>query len=594
MNRLPSLLLVCLLAIVLYNCQSDQAKEEKVIFKRNGNDVIVRLEAEPDRLNPLTTSSNYSVTVLSQIMPMLLSPNLKDYSMQPVLVKSVPTETEITEGSYAGGVTYTFEIHDEAVWDDGLPVTGHDFVFAIKATLNPLVPSQAFKPYFSSLKKIEVDEANPKKFTVYIYPKYLIALESIGNNVPPLPEHIFDPEGLLKDIPLEELADPAKAASLAEKDNRLKQFADAFTSNKFAREPEGVVGCGAYKLVSWEAGNEVILEKKENWWGEALAKDFPELEAYPDKITYKIISNAATALAALKAEELDATSNIEPQDFFEIKELPLVTDVFNLTTVPDMACFYIVVNTSNPKLSDKKVRQALAHAVNVDEILEKLYYGFGQRVIAPIFPTAPYYNNDLKPIPFNIEKAKSLLTEAGWTDSNNNGIVDKEINGALVEMNLTYFVTANREISNNTGLLIKNAAKQAGINIELEPLEFATTINRLKAGDFELASGATSVQYVPWEPKQRFHTEAANGGGNYSRFSNPEADEIMDKIQVTLDQKERNTLYKRLQEILYEEQPLIFMFEPQARIAVHKRFQTTVSSIRPGFFPNKFKLEALD
>ena len=589
--RLSAVFSTFLFFLSLLSCDTGNDAAEQVAFKRTGNDVIVRLEAEPDRLNPVLTTSSYASEIIAHIFSFLLVPDLESYEMLPNLAKSRPEIEEITSGPYEGGLSLTFEILEEAVWDDGKPVTAQDFLFMMKATMNPKVSSPVFKHYFRTIRDVTVDPDNEKKFTIFTDSKYIIIEAAIGNNVPVLPAHHFDPQGLLKDIPIADLLNPERAAKLAETDSRLQEFADTFSASEFTHQPSGVVGCGPYRLENWDAGNEIVLVRKADWWGDQLADKYPHLRMGPEKIVYKIIPNAATALAALKAEDIDVMNNIEPKDFVEIQQSALIQDVFNLSNAVDLACYFMYVNNENPKLADKRVRQALAHAIDVDEILAQLYNNLGQRTTAPMLPNSTSYNQNLKPIQYNIDKAKSLLTEAGWEDSNNNGVVDKEIDGELVEMNLTYLISAGREITRNAAVMIQKFAEPAGFNIEPESQEFTILLGNVRNGDYELAAGGTTVQYVPWEPRPRFHSE---GGSNYANFYNPEANSLIDEIQVTMDRSKRDQMYHKLQEIIYDEQPVIFYLEPMSRIAIHKRFEAQISSIRPGYFIGNFMLKDKD
>lgn len=589
MKQIHLFLFLFIISLFVYNCGGEDSSTEETTFKRTQNEVIVRLEVEPDRLNPIITTMSESFEVLERINHYLLSPNPVTFVMEPELVTQRPVISEIESGPYKGGVQFDFEIHEEAVWDNGSPVTGNDYVFALKTALHPSIPADIFQAYITYIKDVIVDPENPKKFRVLTYPKYINIEPAITNSVVPIPAYFYDEEGLLADYPLSDFTDPDKIAKLVEGETKLQAFAEQFLSPKHSKEVSGISGCGPYRITSWESGQEIVLEKKENWWGDQLANQYPALEAYPDRLIYKIIPNSATALAGLKAEEIDAMTNIQPQDFVEMQESELVNDLYNLYTIPDLACYFILTNTRSPKLNDKRVRQALSHAMPIQQLLDQLYLGFGQRVNAPLPPNAPTYNKDLPIIEYDIEKAKALLDEAGWTDTNGNGIVDKMINGELVEMNLNYFHSPNREISINSALVIQEMAKPAGFNITPVAQEYGVSISKAREGDFELLAAGQGVSYMNWEPGQRWHSRSI-GGTNYPAFSNEEADEIINKVQVTFDEAERNRLYHRLQEIIYDEQPIIFMFEPTNRIAIHKRFDGDLTSIRPGYLVHKFEL----
>lgn len=313
----------------------------------------------------------------------------------------------------------------------------------------------------------------------------------------------------------------------------------------------------------------------------------PGLAAYPDKLIFLQITDPNTAITALKDGQVDAMGNVAPNRFDELKETDFVSSRYNFFSPPSLAHTFIYTNTGNPKLSDKRVRKALAYAINVQEIIETIFYGYGEPSVSPVHPSSKYYDKSLAPIPYDPEKARALLAEAGWKDSNENGTVDKVINGELLEMNLNYKYTAGRDISQNIALLIQESAKRAGFNIELEAKEFAVISDDLKRRDFELVPWAKTISPTLWEPKQDFHSE----GDNRTGFGNAETDALIDRIQVTIDEPIRNQLYKELQDILFEEMPIVYILVPTSRIAVHKRFDLVPTPLFPGFVPAQLKLK---
>lgn len=582
-------LALILLGTACKNEKTGQQSEDDAAFTldRPLNEAVIQLDAEPDRLNPALSTSVYSRTVFNGIFLNLLSIDPVTLELAPQLAKARPGITPIRSGPYKGGLAYTFDIHEEAVWDNGSPVTGEDYVFTLKVVFNPRVGAQAYRAYLSFIKDVQVDPGNPRRFSVYTSQQYIIGEEAVSSTLPILPAYHYDPEGLLRDIPLSTLSDEAAAEKLAAKDNRLQQFADMFQSPRYNREPEGIAGCGPYRLETWETGQRIVLAKKENWWGDALAAEYPALSAFPDKLIYRVITDPNTAITALKDGQTDAMGNVPPNRFDELKETEFVARRYNFSSPASLAHTFIYTNTQSPKLSDKRVRQALAYAVNVGEIIETVFYGYGEPSVSPVHPSAKYFNKKLSPIPYDPDKARALLAEAGWADSNNNGIVDKEINGERVEMNLNYKYTAGRDIAQNTALLVQESARRAGFNIELEAKEFAVISDDLKSRNFELAPWAKTISPTLWEPKQDFHSE----GDNRTGFGNAETDALIDRIQVTIDEQVRNQLYEELQAILFEEMPIVYILVPTSRIAVHKRFEAEATPLFPGFLPTQLKLK---
>jgi peptide/nickel transport system substrate-binding protein len=240
----------------------------------------------------------------------------------------------------------------------------------------------------------------------------------------------------------------------------------------------------------------------------------------------------------------------------------------------------------NPKLADKRVRHALAHVVDADEIIDELYMGFGERIASPVSLASPDYNKNLKPVPFSIEKAKQLLASAGWKDSNNNGIVDKVLDGKSTELSLNFLYTAGKEISEQLALLFQDNAKKAGIEIKIQAMEGKEILGHWASHDFELLSAGRGGLPI-WSPEQNWHTNSDNRSG----FGNAETDAIIDKIPVTFDPKKRRQMYYQLQEKILDEMPEIFLFAPKECVAIHKRFEAKAIDGVPGYAPAEFKLK---
>lgn len=573
-----------LLLLLLASCNPDQG----AAWKHNDNTVRVRLSSNIPALNPLLARSAW-VKIASDLVfqyPMDFDPATLE--LVPQLVKSKPVVTDISEGEFAGGQSFAFEIMEEAVWDDGQPVTGYDYEFSVKLLFNPKLPLQAYASYFEFVKDIRVDAANPRKFTVITDRKYILN-DGVVSNVTMMPRHLYDPEGLMKDFSFQDLSRPERAAAIAE-DPRLQQFADAFLSPKYGREV--VSGSGPYKVVDWVDDQRIVFAKKENWWGDKLAGTYNLLAAYPDTIIFLPIPDQTAAVAALKSEDYDIGFELETNQFMELRQDSFLQNVYNYYTPPRFAYFYVAMQNRNPKLADKRVRQALARLIDMDAVIRDQYNGLGERIIGPFLPDKKYYHKGLQPVEMDVEGARRLLAEAGWKDSNGNGIVDKLIDGQLTELSLTFLYTPGVTFQENFTELFRNNVRQAGVEIVREPVESNVMGQRLRNGEYELAGRGASAYPLPDDPKQLFHTDSAQpGGSNYTRFGNAETDALIEEIRSTTDEAKRNALYKKFQEVTYEEQPMIFQFSPFDRIAAHQRFEAIVTRKSPGVSLQHLKLK---
>ena len=567
---------IVLLCLVIMSCIS--CFYAPVEYKRKGNSVTVRLESDPDRLNALLTKTQYGRMPTRLVHMGLMTFN--EETLVPWLIKKEPEALDLPNNA----IRYSFEILDEATWDDGKPVTGYDYLFTLKTILHPKIET-VLRPLVEKITEVEVDAKNPKRFTVVISPKTIYSLEHATNAFNILPAHLLDPNGLMEGVPLAELTNPAMQEALLN-NPKLVAFADLFNAPAYSNDPKFLLGCGAYRIESWAPGEKVVLKRKKPWWGDKIVKTNPLFTALPDEINFKIIVDPAATTAALKNEEIDATNRLTPEDFVELQKNKRVIERYNFFSPTAMVYYCIPINMRVPKLADKRVRKAIAHVLDIDELIRELYLGYGERTCSPVPLNTPDYNTNLKPIPFDLNKAKTLLADAGWKDSNNNGIVDKVIDGKSTELSLTYYYAAGKEISQQMALLFQDNAKKAGIEIKPQALDGKEVVKRWATHDFELLSAGRTISSI-WSPEQNWRTDADNRSG----FGNAETDALIDKIPITFDAQKRRALYYRLQEIIFDEQAEIFLFSPKECVAIHRRFRTEPISDSPGYVPEDFKLK---
>ena len=561
-----------------------------VTSKRAGdNHLILHQLADADYLNPVISSSANASYIQLDIFQSLLDIDFKDLQLKGQLAVDRPVIADVTSGEFSGGMSLQFEIRPEAMWDNGTPVTANDVLFTVKSIKNPKVNSGSLRPYLEFVDDIAIDADNPKKFTIYSREKYFAAETAIGG-LTIMPEYVYDPQGLMKEFSLESLNEP-KTADRLKANPKIMQFADAFNSPKFSREVGFVAGSGPYEFKGWETGQTIVLDRKKDWWGDKL--DLPQLKGKPDRLTYKVVNDWTTAVTQMKDEALDLAYGIRNSYFLDLQKNDRFKQLFNLHTPTALAYDYFAFNLKNPKFKDKKVRQALAHLVDKQEIIDVLLYGMGESVIGPIHPTKSYYNKDLQPREYNIEKAKALLTEAGWTDSDGDGVVDKEIDGQRVAMKIQLKFNSGNDRRKNMCLLFKESAKRAGVEVEVVTREWTAFLEENKRREFEMFCAGWIQSPTPDDLKQVWHTESDTpDGSNYTGFGTPETDKIIETIKVTIDPAAQAELYKRIQAIIYEEQPYLFLVSPQERIAIHSRFEGESSLRRPGYDEKTLTIKA--
>lgn len=563
----------------------DEAGNERILY---GNYTLnAHSMSDPDMLNPINLSSADGRSMSSFIFGSLLGTDPTDYHVTPFIAVARPTKTEVTDGPYKGNVRLDFEIRPEAAWDNGTPITAKDYIFTLKTILNPKTNCQPLKPYYDWLNNVEVDSANPKKFSVYSKEKYFKVEEFAGGYI--IPEYVYDPEHIMAKFQLTDMNTEAKRNALKENTD-ITRFAEQFNSEKFQREKGGIVGAGPYEFVEWKTTQSITLQRKKNWWGDKINnRDFA---AYPGKIVFKVINDPNTSTTALKDEQIDEYHGIQPKPYEELLKNETAKAKLNLTSPSIFAYTYVAFNTKNPKLSDKRVREAFAHCVNKNQINEVVQYNRATPVESFVHPDQAHYNKNLKPFEYNLDLARKLLDEAGWKDTDGDGFRDKVVNGQKTKLSLNYLVNQGNKAREQVGILMQEDLKKVGIELTITAKDWSIYLQDMDKKNFETTYGSFTMSPTMSDPKQLWHTSAAvTGGSNMTSFGDPQTDKLIDDIRSELDDNKRNEKYKLLQQIVHDDIPMVFMFIPANRLGTNKKFEVKTTMLDPGYLLNEFKLE---
>ncbi|HXH18148.1 MAG TPA: ABC transporter substrate-binding protein [Chitinophagales bacterium] len=581
--RICSLLSVA--ALLLKGCSGPAStNQSEWKSKRHGvNEVIIHELSDCDKLNPITSTDANSTYIEYNIFMYLLDVNKETLELNPSLAKSRPVIFPVTEGDYAGGIAMEYEIRPEAVWDNGEPVTARDVEFTFKAVKNPLTDCEHLRPYLDFISHIEIDPANPKKFTLFSKEPFFAAEASSGFQAYIIPEYIYDPRGLMKEFSIKQLSSPAQVDKLRG-NQKIIEFANEFNSEKYQREKGYVVGCGPYEFVSWTTGQRIVLQKKKNWWGDKLAGQVANFDARPEKLIYEIINDRTTAQTALKDDALDISDALREKDFSDLRNNESFTKMYHLFNPTSLSYVYIGLNMKHPVLADLQVRKALAHAVDREKIMNVLLYGLADPVNGPIHPTKKYYNTALEGYDFDLNKASEILEQAGWKDTDGDGIRDKVMEGKKQQLRFVYKYNAGNDTREKIGLFFKDNCKKIGVEIEIIAKEWTVFLDETKNHNFDIYCGAWISDPTEDDPKQLWHTASYNGGSNYCGFGDTQSDLLIEAIRKEMDEEKRNHLYKQFQAMVVEAVPYIFLYTPNARIIMSKRFENAKAYVaRPGY-----------
>ena len=554
--------------------------------------VTVHEISDADQLNPYNYQSAEAGYLIDKIFQQLLNIDHKTLNLVGVLAKDIP---ETATDSSGKKLLLTYCLRPETKWDNGEPITAKDVDFSLKVFKNPKVNDERQRDYFNFIQDIKLYADSPKKFTLICTGGYMLSIPASGS-FPIIPQYVYDPQHIMDGYTLKQLSDTNQTKQLS-LDPKIIAFADSFNSVKFQRNPKFIVGSGAYSVEQWLPNQRLILARKHTWYGNALngdnANDY--FRAYPDKLIYETINDEATALVALKAGKVDVMYGIKPKNFVDMQKDDNVTKKYNLSTPVSLQYSYLGLNMHNPKLADVRVRQALAHLLDVDRIIKQVGYGLGQRTIGAVNPSKKSeYNDTIKPYDFNIDKAKKLLADAGWTDSDGDGILDKKINGIKMPLHITIYYNTGNDQRRDGCLIFKEDARKAGIDVDVVSIEWSVFLQKLRKHDFEMYYGAWVSSPVDEDLDQIWSTASQQGGDNYVYFGDAKTDALIQQVKTELDQNKRNELYKQFQVITHEQVPYIFIYSQLEKIAISKRFTNAEpSSLRPGFWEPGFRTTEL-
>lgn len=527
--------------------------------------LTVHLIADPKGLNPVTVSdASAKGYMMLNIMQSMLAFDYNSFKLVPVLAVGMPKIKNIGDL-----IEVTYEIRPEAVWDNGTPITVNDVLFSYKAIFCPRVNSDNMKSAVDFVKDIRTYPGNSRKYTV-VCSKNIGVLENTGYEVTILPEYIYDAKHLLRKYSIPELV--VKKPVCAD-DAAIKEFSNFFNSKQTMRDTNFVKGSGAYTFTSWETGKKLVLERKQNWWGDQMKEINQYFEAYPKRIEFVTITSSSTALTALKDEKLDFMVVSSAKEYKDLDNSPKFRKNFYKSEPEMLAYAGIGINHQDKILNDLKVRKALCYLINVDQIIDKVLLNYGLRTNGSVLPMkTDILNPGIKPYPYDIEKAKQLLKEAGWKDTDGDGTLDKIIDGKKTNLELSFAYNTNplREI---LGLLMQRTFFQAGIALTLNPLEWSLYQEELKKHKIQL-------WYVSWsltpgldDNKQILHTTSANGGLNYGCFGNAKTDKLLDDIRIEMDSAKRKELYYQWQQLEHDQVPYVYLYVQKYRNCIHKRFE---------------------
>lgn len=419
-------------------------------------------------------------------------------------------------------------------------LTADDYVFAYEILLNPQVENGFIRSYFEDVEKAEALD----KYTLRVRWKkktYQSLEQTLGMRALPKFLYAYDEHG--EPFPKETLG---------------LRFNQHWYNNK------GYVGVGPYRMVEYKPGASIRLVRNEDFLGEK-----PAIK----EIVYPIYTDLTISVLKLKSAELNFVY-LRPGQYREEyldwqdkpkgswpKTNPFLNGQISCQAVPDPGYRYIGWNAENPLFKDRRVRRAMTHAFNRQQIVDKVFLGLGEVISGESPPNSPRSDPTIRPYPFDLEKAKALLAEAGWKDSDGDGLVDKVIEGKRTPFDFTLLIYAGMPEYSAMANIFKEDLLKIGVKMNVASVEWSLWQKRADEKNFDALLGGWTQGWES-DPFQIWHSSQADvpKGSNKVGFRNKEADAIIEELRETFDPDKRKELLHRFHRILHEEQPYTFFF----------------------------------
>ncbi len=423
--------------------------------------------------------------------------------------------------------TYTFNLKD-IQWSDGTPLTTDDFVWTYQQAIKP----ENQYPYAENLDLIASYTAkDPKTLVVTLKDALIVGLEA-ADAITPLPRHIWEkyPWG-----------DPSK--------------------NPEILHPS--VSSGMWKLKEWTQEDHATFVANDLYFDGR-----PNI----DTMTVRVFGTPEIAFQALRSGQIDYYAQFQPSDYAAAKKLSNATVYSWYPAAGQWA--YVGFNLRHPALQDTNVRHALAYATDRQGVIKNALYGLGKPVYAGFVQESPVYNPNVEHYDFDVNKAKSLLTQAGYSlDANKRLIKD----GKQLSFKLLYPTSSKPREAIAT--ILKQQLGGMGINVDVQGLEFQAYVSAIQSApfDWDLQLGAWSTTINPYWTYQLW-SEKSIPDLNAGAYVNKQVEDLFTQGSKAFDEGQRKQLYGQIQQILATEEPYIFLYEVQENAGVNKKVGGIVPS----------------
>jgi len=477
-------------------------------------------EPEPPVLTSLVSTSGAVMKVNAKVIEGLLT---YDFNMQPI--PQLATSWAVSPD----GKQYTFHLRKGVKWHDGQDFTSADVAFSILTVKQYNSRAQGT---FANVTEVKTPDPYTAILELSKPAPYLLSAFS-ANEAPMVPKHLYEGTDIM--------------------------------TNPHNTAP---IGTGPFIFKEWVRGSHILYVRNPNYW------DKPK--PYVDQLVVKIIPDAATRTIALETGALDLGSD-SPVPLSEIdrikknSKLGIETRGYGYSPTQTRIEF----NLDNPYLKNLKVRQAIAHSINIDVLKNVVWYGYAVKSPTPITPElAAFHDNTPSPYAFDIAKANALLDEAGFP---------RQANG--IRFKLVHDYMPYGDSFKRVAEYIKSSLAKVGIEVTIRSQDFATFIKRVYTDrDFDFDNGSISNLFDPAVGVQRLYwSKTYKPGvpfGNGSHYSNPEVDRLLEQAAIETDPAKRVEMYQQFQRIIATDIPDLNLLQINRQTIYNKRVHNFLTDIQ--------------
>lgn len=478
------------------------------------------------KLTPIIATDAYQSAVEGFVLESLITRDPNTFEWRPWIAKSWQVADD--------GLTITYDLRRDVVFSDGQPLTADDVVFTYQWIMNPDVNAPALRTYYDNFESVTAD--GDYRVVFRMKRPYFRSLDFSGG-----------------------------MAILA------RHFYEQFTPEQFNEMPGLLFGSGPYKLAvppeQWRPGTgKIELDRNNQYWGPRPTFD---------KLVFREIRDETAQLTSFRNRGIDRFG-ISPEKYPRLRNDQDLLDHANLHVyeAPNFGYRYIGWNQQREgeptAFADKRVRQAMTLLANRKEMAKQLMSGLARVATGPFNPLGQQADPDIEPWPYDPEKAKQLLAEAGWVDRDDDGVLE---NADGKEFRFSLIFPAGSANYQQMAYYLRDAYARAGIVMEPAETEWNTMLQRIDERKFDAMTLAWTGN-IEGDPKQIFHSDSIEGGGhNYITYRNERLDELIDTARVTMDEQERMPMWHEVNRIFHEDQPYTFLFFSKTAVFIDQRMQ---------------------